>query len=172
MVSCGRMCRHISAWLLHNERVPRLPHMSNPLRRAFFDRTNVNTEIQKQVPLRRKLDEDPLGSNKRLKQADSPVLPPPKQRFRDITNVTNFRKLKLNKKQGYRSNLASSPRNTTIIRTVRWTDDFCVVSSRSILTSFVSSQKSDRYCLHLRDDNTAPAIPFSCAFSKGMLCRS
>lgn len=94
-------------------------HMSNPLRRAFFDRTNVNTEIQKQVPLRRKLDEDPLGSNKRLKHGDSAVVPPPKRRFQDITNVTNFRRLKHNKKQGFRSTLASPPRNTPIIQAMR-----------------------------------------------------
>ena len=41
------------------------------------------------------------------------------------------------------------------------------VSSRPVLTSFVSSHKCDVYRLHARDDPIAPGLPFACAFTGG-----
>lgn len=81
--------------------------MSNPIRRAFFDRTNIgNTEVQKQTPARRKQDEKLHVPNKRYK-ISHPIFTTPKVHISGAnSNVTNFRKLQAKKKYMYSATMA------------------------------------------------------------------
>ncbi|GJJ07363.1 hypothetical protein Clacol_001565 [Clathrus columnatus] len=125
--------------------------MSNPLRRAFFDRTNLtNVDSRKEVPLRRKFGETSAIPNKRARLDTSTTTEERILDTRRNLSETPFRKLKIKQKYGYYSKGVTTS-----------------LSSRPILSSFVSSQKSDRYCLHLRDDINTHSVAFSCSFSRG-----